>query len=138
MTGTNGLSPEKSEELKVYSVRISNRARRRIAEATANLAGWSGDRARAERWSAEFLRQIGSLATLPHRYQVFAHESRLLKREVRRLLFSNALFPSTIYHALYEIIEDGEDGAHVTVVHVRYAAGRRMTRREADDVLADQ
>ena len=130
-------SPEK-DALKVYSVRLSHHAREKIADATANLSGWSGDRTRAERWVAEFLREIGTLATLPHRYQVFADESRLLKREVRRLLFSNALFSSAIYHALYEVIEKGDDGAQVIVLHIRYAAGRRMTRREAGEVIANQ
>lgn len=134
----NSPTTDAGQEPKVYMVRLSVHAQIKIATITGDIISYYKDRVRGERWGEAFYQDIGSLATLPHRYEVFQTESRLLEKEVRCLLFSHPLCSWAIYHTLYEIVEESDDGALVRIICVRNATGRPMTRREAAEVLANQ
>jgi hypothetical protein len=121
------------EHPKRYSVRLTPQADREAVEAAAWLSEQAGGgEERARDWYAGLLRMVGTLATDPGRLAVRERESRLLGRPVRALSYRHTPSGSRVaYHAFYQVEDDSPDGPRVTVIHVRHAARRLLTRSEA-------
>lgn len=120
-----------------YAVRLSDRARDEAIAAAARQAEIAGDGDRARTWLHGLDVAIGTLAEYPRRYVILERETRLLGREMRRLLYRPTPHSTAAYHAYYIIADAGEDGPRVTVVHVRYASRRGLSAREARELRDD-
>ena len=124
----------------IYAIRFSARANREIAEATVRFAAITGDDDMAKEWLDGVYYLAATLATNPARFSVQPDESRKLGCEVRRVLYQRSAGTGASTHAyhLYFKQEKGDDGPLVTVIHVRHASRKPLTRTEAKDILAGQ
>jgi hypothetical protein len=126
-------SPPDPEEPRKYTVRIVAAANLEMLDAYEALAQRSGDPEAARQWYLGFKAEIGTLATLPHRFPVRPDESRKIGRETRRFLYQRP--PGGVgHHAYFVIEEDSMDGPLVTVIHLRHARRAPMTEDEGRDI----
>lgn len=129
-----GEDPERPSH---YRVRLSAQAQLDFKEATFRLADLTGQPALAGAWGERFYEALAGLATNPRGHAVAALETRRFGRETRRLLYRRSS-GSVAYHVLFTLADDTPDGPTVTVVHVRHAARKPLTREEALRILANQ
>lgn len=89
----------------------------------------------ADRWEEGLDEAVRLLALTPH-LQVAERESKLLNREVRRMVYQRD-GSSLKYLLFYVISEDvtapGGRG-YVSIFHIRHGARRPMTRQEAQEL----
>jgi len=124
----------------VYAIRFSARADQDVRQAVARLAELTGDVERARAWRDRLLDTVGTLATNPRIFAVHVPASRRFGHQTRRLLFRSTS-GSAAYHVYYAVEEksaESQEGPRVTVLHVRHAARRPITREEARQILANQ
>jgi plasmid stabilization system protein ParE len=119
------------EILTTYAVRIEVRAERDIQEALLRIAEFSGDEI-ARTWIAGLYEAFAKLGTLPYRCPVI-EEARSFTREVRQLQYKRTA-NAPAYRILFTIVENG-DGRMVSILHVRHAARKPVTRKEAKEIL---
>ncbi len=123
-----------AEPLISYAIRIEARAERDIREALLRTADLSGDEI-ARDWTAGLYEAFATLGTLPRRCAVAA-ETRFFSIEIRQLQYRRTR-NAPPYRILFTIVEAGSDGPVVSVLHVRHAARRPMTRKEAREVQSE-
>ena len=116
-----------------YAIRFLPRAERDAAETVTWMVEMTGSGEVAREWYAGLRAAAGTLATLPKRFAVQERESRLLGREVRRLLYRRTP-GSAAYHVFYTVAEDSPDGPRVSILHIRHAARRPLSRAEAREI----
>lgn len=130
-------SNQESEHLAVYAVRITARAKRDIQEALLRMADLSGSPV-ARSWIIELYDAFATLGTLPRRCPV-ATEANLFPShyEVRQLQYRRA-GSTAVYRILFRVRDETEDGPVVSILHVRHAARKPMTRREAKEIQGQE
>lgn len=98
------------------------------------LVDLTGSEYLALEWLKGIRAAAAALATNPTRYQPQAPESRKLGGEIRRLLYQRTSSSSAVYHLYYRVDEDSDDGPRVRILHVRHAARKPLTRKEAREI----
>ena len=130
----------KEPEPTIYGVRLSEYGSRDLEAIVYHLDETQGRQA-ALAWRQGFYALIRGLAQNPRRFAVQQQESRKLGDEVRRELYQQTPGSAMVYAVFYfvqEAQDTSEDGPAVTIVHVRHASRRPMTRAEAKDIRAGQ
>ena len=123
---------EAPDEPRRYALRLLPSANRDRIEAAAWIAELVGEDA-AQAWRSGVLAAVATLAENPRRFAVQERESRLPGREVRRLLYRRTP-GSAAYHVFYTVAEDSPDGPRVSILHIRHAARRPLSRAEAREI----
>jgi plasmid stabilization system protein ParE len=123
------------EEPKRYVIRLTPRAAREAEESFEQILAASGDLVSAQRWYAGLREKIGSLSTLPTRFPLQEEESQKMGLPVRRFLYRESPAGSSGYYVFYVVHDDSPDGPNVMVYHIRHAARRSMTAREAREIV---
>jgi plasmid stabilization system protein ParE len=113
-----------------YAIRILPVALNEIDSVAAYLDA-HGAVADTEEWRAGLRKEIARLATVPRQFPIIA-EAHMFRREVRQILYRRTA-SSSPYRVLFSVSDAGDDGPQVTVFHVRHAARRPISRREARD-----
>ena len=137
MTPAEPSEPSEPGRPIIYAVRFTPEAENEALEAAARYAVLVSDRERGREWYASLKDAVGTLATNPTRLAVRERESRLLGRTVRALLHRHTPGSRTAAaacHAFYTVRDDSPDGPRVSVIHVRHAARRPLTRGEARSI----
>jgi hypothetical protein len=129
---------ESGEVPTVYAVRLSAQAHEDLDAAMHRLSELSEDPVKAKEWVSGFYAVIATLSTHPRRFPVAELESRRLGRQTRRLLYRRSSTSTAAYHVFYNVVDEGPDGPAVTVMLVRHAAQKPLTRDEARRILANQ
>jgi plasmid stabilization system protein ParE len=119
---------------RIYAVRFSPHAEQELARAAIRLIELTGSKEFAAEWYGGVKAAVATLAEFPARLQTQAKESRLLGREVRRLLYQRSAGSSAPYHLYFTVEDDGKDGPVVRILHVRHAARKPVTRKEAEGI----
>ena len=113
------MPPDDSDSPVIYEVRLTEPAEMEVD--TAFLGRMRFGQKQAERWYADFLKELDSLSTFPRRYPV-APDSEALGGGVRQLLYGKG---GMAYRIMYRIIEpSGDESGIVRVLHFRHAAQR--------------
>lgn len=122
-----------------YAVRFGERANRESAEAVVRLFDLTDNQEIARSWLVGLREAAGTLNTNPRRFAVRPTESRFIGLPVRRLLYRRPLSStsSPAYHLFYFVEDQSQDGPLVFVFHIRHAARRPMTRRDAKEIAAE-
>ncbi len=114
-----------------WVIRSTKRARSDMEAAEERLAAFAGEDV-AEAWSEGLNTEIAKLAQLPMRWPL-AEEDKLFRESVRRMLYRRT--PSgPAYRALFVLRENPDDAPTVTIIHLRHAAQKPMTRKEAREI----
>lgn len=116
-----------------YAVRVLARAARDHDEALVHFADTEGEEA-ARQWGAAYIAALRTLATLPRRYAV-PTDAGGFAGEVRAVTFRRDAGTAP-YRLIYRVTEDSDDGPLVEVLHVRHAAAKPITRKEAREIEA--
>ncbi len=124
-----------SRENQRYAIRFRSRARRELDEARIRLAEIT-DRDHAQEWHNGFLDALALLADNPNR-NVIAHESRFFRETVRAFVYRLTV-RGVAYRIFYSIVEPKEDAPVVSIMHIRHASRKPMTRAEARKIDADR
>ena len=127
----NKANADNEEPLQIYAIRILPQAKRDIDNATMRMAEINGD-AIALDWYENLYLVTMTLATLPRRCPI-APEDAFFKRQVRQLQYRRT-GDSPAYRILFTITEGSNDAPTVSVIHVRHAARKPMTRKEAREI----
>lgn len=130
------MNGEPGERPSHYAIRFSAQADQDVNETLLRLADINGNPA-ARDWRDRLLEEVGTLAQSPRRFALDDHASRRLKRETRRLLYRSAP-KGAAYHVYYVVQDESADGPRVTVLHIRHAARRPITRKEARGILENE
>ncbi len=119
----------------IWAVRTTKRARSDMEVAEERLAVLAGEEV-AEAWSDGLEVEIGKLAQLPTIWLI-AEEDKLFRETVRRMLYRRT--PGGPSHrVLFVLRQNPDDAPTVTVIHVRHAAQKPMTRKEAREIEASE
>ena len=78
--------------------------------------------------------EIAKLAQFPAMWPL-AEEDKLFRESVRRMLYRRPPNGSA-YRVLFVLRENPDDAPTVTIIHVRHAAQKPMTRKEAREIEA--
>ena len=114
-----------------WAIRTTKRARSDMEAAEERLAELT-DEAIAEAWSEGLNTEIAKLAQLPTRWPL-AEEDKLFRETVRRMLYRRTE-SGPAYRVLFVLREAPDDAPTVTIIHVRHAAQKPMTRKEAQGI----
>ena len=111
-----------------WAVRTTKRARSDMEATEERLEALAGEEI-AEAWSEGLNAEIAKLAQFPASWPV-AEENKLFRENVRRMLCRRT--PSSpAYRVLFVLRENPADAPAVMVIHLRHAAQKPMTRKEA-------
>ena len=116
-----------------WAIRTTKRARSDMEAAEERLAVLA-DEEIAEAWSEGLNIEIAKLAQFPASWPV-AEEDKLFRESVRRMLYRRTP-GGPAYRVLFVLREDPDDAPTVTIIHVRHAAQKPMTRKEAREIEA--
>jgi hypothetical protein len=132
MSGADGVN---------YTIRVPERVNREAEEALVNMAHWNGSdenptpeesvRLSLE-WFDAYHQARASLANFPQRCPLVP-ERRTFTKEVRQLLFRRA--PSAPVWRILFVIEQGDDGPVVRLIHLRAGVRKPIGQKEAKDLL---
>ena len=117
-----------------FAIRFSPRARRELDEARVRLAEIT-DPDHAYEWYNGFLDALALLADNPNRNAV-AYESRFFRETVHAFSYRLTV-RGVAYRVFYTITEPKEDAPIVSLMHIRHASRKPMTRREAREIETD-
>lgn len=120
-----------------YTVRLSECGIRDL-EAIVYYLDETQGRTAALSWRQGLYGVIQGLAQNPRRFAVQIEESRKLKDEVRRELYRATPGGTAVYALFYFVQDTSDDGPLVTVIHIRHASRKPITRAEAKEILAGQ
>lgn len=123
-----------SHENQRYVIRFRSRARRELDEARIRLAEIT-DLDHAQGWHNGFLDALALLADNPNR-NVIAYESRFF-RETARAFVYRLTVRGVADRIFYSIVEPKEDAPVASIMHIRHASRKPMTRAEARKIEAD-
>ena len=119
----------------IWAIRFTSRAKADSAAALTYFTNKEGiEIARA--WKNGFDAEVAKLAQLPMRWPV-AEEDKLFRESVRRLLYRRTP-TGPAYRVLFALRQNLDDAPTVTVIHVRHAAQKSMTRKEAREIEASE
>lgn len=125
-----------SEQPRIYALRLQERAVRDINIAYVRFAELvSADI--ADEWRVGIQEAIAGLATNPRRYPRVPER---FQREVRHALYRRP-GSRTAYRILFTITgeeEGSQDAPTVTILHVRHASSRPITRTQARQIEAQE
>ncbi len=124
-----------SDQPLIWALRFTLRAKADSAAALDCFTAREGiEIARA--WKKGFDAEIAKLAQLPTRWPI-AEEDKLFRESVRRMLYRRT--PSgPAYRVLFVLRENPDDAPTVVIIHVRHAAQKPMTRKEAREIEASE
>jgi plasmid stabilization system protein ParE len=123
---------DESPGVRTYAIRLQERAIRDVTAAFVRLAELGTVRA-ANAWHDGLKTAIGGLATNPHR---FPRAPERFQGDVRHMLYRRSS-SSITYRVLFMISEAGPDSVDpptVTILHVRHASMRPLTRTQARQI----
>jgi len=138
---TSAGPENEGETPRIYALRFSPRARAEVRAVHARFIELAGEIV-ADAWRDGLGETVSSLATHPRRYaQVFGPRGARFRREVRRLVYrrpggGNRTGPA--YLVLYAVEDDTPDGPLLSILSVRHAARKPLTREEARAIEAGQ
>ncbi len=90
----------------------------------------------ARAWRQGLDAEVAKLAQFPGSWPV-AEEDKLFRESVRRMLYRRT--PSgPAYRVLFVLRENPDDAPTVVIIHVRHAAQKPMTRKEAREIEASE
>ncbi len=127
--------PSANEPPAIWAIRTTKRARSDMEAAEERLALLT-DEAQAEAWSKGLSLEVSKLAQYPTRWPA-AEENKLFREEVRRMLYRRTA-GGPAYRVLFVLRENPDDAPTVTIIHVRHAAQKPMTRKEAKEIEASE
>jgi plasmid stabilization system protein ParE len=116
-----------SDEIR-YALRITPQMEQDVRMAFERFIEMSGIDV-AQAWRSRLTEQIASLSTNPTRFPLVT-EHRHFHREVRHLVFRRSL-SSVAYRVLFWVNEGGDDAPTVVVFHLRHAAAKPLSRKDA-------
>lgn len=117
----------------VWAIRLTKRARADAEAAEERIAEIAGEDI-AEAWGKGLETETAKLAELPTRWPI-AEEDKLFRESVRRMLYRRT--PSgPVYRILFVLRESPDDAPTVAIIHIRHAAQKPMTRKEARGIEA--
>ena len=117
----------------IWAIRFTKRARSDMETAEDRLAAIAGEES-AEAWSAGLEAEAGKLAQFPTIWPV-AEEDKLFRENVRRMLYRRTP-TGPAYRVMFVLRENPDDAPTVVIIHVRHAAQKPMTRKEAREIEA--
>ncbi len=123
------------DETPSFAIRILPHAERDIEAHLVRLA----DREGAEigrAWYEGLREAVALLSQNPRRHAVISENQRF-RREVRQFLYRRTP-QGTAWRVLFTVQVDTEDGPTVSILHVRHAAQRPITRAEARQIESSQ
>lgn len=130
--GANGFEGEQPQK---WAIRISNRADNEITAARQHFERTAGEET-AEEWQAGLRREIAKLSQLPARLPV-APEDKLFQETVHVFLYRRT--PRGPAYRIFFILKEAEQEAPtVGIIHIRHAAQKPMTRKEAQEIEASE
>ena len=124
------------EEPRTYVVRFRERARREIYQAVAHFIESAGDDTAIE-WHNGLTNEMAALSQFPRRCPRVPEQ---FTREVRQLVYRRGRGRAA-YRVLFTLTNEEPDALEpptVTVIHIRHAAVRPMTRREIREIEAER
>ena len=127
----NKADANNEEPLQTYAIRILPQAKRDIDNATMRTADLNGNDIALD-WYENLHLVMMTLATLPRRCPI-APEDSFFKRQIRQLQCRRTS-DSPAYRILFTVAEDSDDAPTVSILHVRHAARKPMTRKEAREI----
>lgn len=119
------------EHLVKWSIRLSKRADSEITAARQHFTRTAGEDV-AEEWQEGLKNEIAKLAQYPARLPV-ASEDKFFTETIRVLLYRRTT-RGPAYHVFFFLKETDQDAPMVVIVHVRHAARKPMTRKEAREI----
>ena len=119
----------------VWAIRFNRRAKSDIAAAWRHFAE-SASVNIADAWEKELYAEIAKLAQLPTRWPL-AEEDKLFRESVRRMLYRRTA-GGPAYRVLFVLRENPDDAPTVVIIHIRHAAQKPMTRKEAREIEASE
>ena len=134
----NEPAAEEEASIIIYAVRYSQRASHDVADATLRLAQITEDRQKARQWRSGLRARIGTLSSSPRRYAVDAQASQAMGMPGTRKMLYRASEGAAAYHVFYAVDDETPDGPRVTVLHIRHAARKPMTRAEGRGIMENQ
>ena len=130
---SSGPAAEEGEPSIIYSLRFAARAARDLDEIRVRIADTHGDAA-SFAWDDGFGRLFRSLSTNPRRYAV-PLDAQGFAGDVRHVTYRREAGTAP-YRLIYKVIDIGEEGRQVVLIHVRHGAARPVTKREAREIEA--
>ena len=127
--------PSADEPSQVWAIRTTKRARSDMEAAEERLV-LLADEEQAEAWSKGLNIEIAKLAQIPTRWPA-AEEDKLFRETVRRMLYRRTA-GGPAYRVLFVLRENTDDAPTVIIIHVRHAAQKPMTRKEAREIEASE
>ncbi len=119
----------------IWAIRTTKRARSDMEAAEERLADLA-DEEIAEAWSEGLNTEIAKLAQIPTCWPL-AEEDKLFRESVRRMLYRRTA-GGPAYRVLFVLRENPDDAPAVTIIHVRHATQKPMTRKEAREIEASE
>ena len=132
------MSKQDDDEKKpvIYALRLQERAIRDINIAFVRFAE-TVDPDIARQWRKGVREAISGLSANPRRYPLVPEK---FQGEVRHILYRRT-GSSSAYRIVFSITgeeADSDDAPTVSIIHVRHAAARPMTRKEARQIESQQ
>ena len=119
----------------IWAIRTTKRARSDMEAAEERLADVA-DEETAEAWSEGLNTEIAKMSQFPTRWPL-AEEDKLFRESVRRMLYRRTS-SSPAYRVLFVLRQSPDDAPTVTIIHVRHAAQKLMTRKEAREIESSE
>ena len=124
-----------AEPPQIWAIRQTVRADTDLLAASVDIAEIAGiEIARA--WVNGLKAETAKLAQLPTRWPI-AEEDKLFRKSVRRMLYRRTA-GGPAYRVLFVLRENPDDAPTVVIIHVRHAAQKPMTRKEAREIEASE
>ncbi|MGI4789685.1 MAG: hypothetical protein ACRYFS_12635 [Janthinobacterium lividum] len=117
----------------VWAIRYNIRAKSDIAAAWRHFAE-SGSEDIANVWEEGLYAEVAKLARIPTRWPI-AEEDKLFRESVRRMLYRRTP-GGPAYRVLFVLRQNPDDAPTVAIIHIRHAAQKPMTRKEAREIEA--
>ncbi len=127
--GFDGDEPQR------WSIRLSRRADDELEAARQHFERTAGEKV-AEEWQAGLRAEIAKLAQFPARLPV-APEDKLFTETVHVLLYRRTARGSA-YRIFFVLRKPEQEAPTVGIIHVRHAAQKPMTRKEAREIEASE
>ena len=123
------------EQPKTWAIRITDRADTEMTNARQYFERTAGEEI-AEEWLLSLRREIAKLAQFPARLLV-APEDKWFQEAVHVFLYRRT--PGGPTYRVFVVLKETEmEAPTVTVIHVRHAAQKPMTRKEAKEIEASE
>ena len=122
---------QEAEPPQIWAIRQTTRADIDVLAASVYIAETAGVEI-ARDWLEGLKAEIAKLAQLPTRWPL-AEEDKLFRESVRRMLYRRTA-GGPAYRVLFVLRENPDDAPTVVIIHIRHAAQKPMTRKEAREI----